>query len=62
MSVQRELPYKISTTVAYVGNLGRHLSSFIDGNYAPILNSQLFRRALVGALATSSASQEQRRQ
>ena len=62
MSVQRELPYKISTTVAYVGNLGRHLSSFIDGNYAPYSTVNSSGGALVGALATSSASQEQRRQ
>ena len=62
MSVQRQLPYKISTTVAYVGNLGRHLSSFIDANYAPYSKVNSSGGALVGALSTSSASQEQRRQ
>jgi hypothetical protein len=62
MSVQRELPYKISTTVAYVGNLGRHLSTFIDGNYAPYATVNSSGGALVGAVATTSASQEQRRQ
>ena len=51
MSVQRELPGKISTTVAYVGNLGRHLSTFIDGNYAPYSTVNSSGGALVGALA-----------
>jgi hypothetical protein len=62
MSVQRELPYKINTTVAYVGNLGRHLSTFIDANYAPYSTVNSSGGPLVGALATTSASQEQRRQ
>jgi len=35
LSVQRQLPYKINATAAYVGTLGRHLSTFIDANYAP---------------------------
>ena len=35
LSVQRQLPYKISATAAYVGTLGRHLNSFLDANYAP---------------------------
>jgi hypothetical protein len=35
LSVQRQLPFKISVTTAYVGTLGRHLSSFLDANYAP---------------------------
>ena len=34
-SVQRQLPYKISLTAAYVGTLGRHLQTFVDANYAP---------------------------
>ena len=62
MSVQRELPDKITATIAYVGNLGRHLSSFIDGNYAPYSTVNSSGGPLVGALSTSSASQEQRRQ
>jgi hypothetical protein len=61
-SVQRELPYKISVTAAYVGDLGRHLSTFIDGNYAPYSTVNSSGGPLVGALSTSSASQEQRRQ
>jgi hypothetical protein len=35
VSVQRQLPARISATVAYVGTLGRHLSTFVDANYAP---------------------------
>jgi hypothetical protein len=61
-SVQRQLPYKINTTAAYVGTLGRHLSSFIDANYAPYATVNSSGGALVGALATSAASYEQRRQ
>jgi hypothetical protein len=62
LSVQRQLPYKISATAAYVGTLGRHLNTFIDANYAPYSTVNSSGGALVGALATSAASQEQRRQ
>jgi hypothetical protein len=62
LSVQRELPYKISVTAAYVGTLGRHLSTFIDANYAPYSTVNSSGGALVGALSTSAASTEQRRQ
>jgi hypothetical protein len=62
ISVQRQLPYKVTLTAAYVGTLGRHLSSFLDANYAPYATVNSSGGALVGALATSSASTEQRRQ
>jgi hypothetical protein len=62
LSVQRQLPYKISTTAAYVGTMGRHLSTFVDANYAPYSTVNSSGGALVGALATSAASTEQRRQ
>jgi hypothetical protein len=62
MSVQRELPYKISATVAYVGTLGRHLGTFVDANYAPYSTVNSSGGALVGALSNSAASYEQRRQ
>jgi outer membrane receptor protein involved in Fe transport len=62
LSVQRELPYKISATAAYVGTLGRHLSSFIDANYAPYSTVNSSGGPLVGALSTAAASTEQRRQ
>jgi hypothetical protein len=61
-SVQRQLPYKISVTTAYVGTLGRHLSTFVDANYAPYSTVNSSGGALVGALSASSASTEQRRQ
>jgi hypothetical protein len=62
LSVQRQLPYKINATAAYVGTLGRHLSTFIDANYAPYSTVNSSGGALVGTLATSAASQQQRRQ
>jgi hypothetical protein len=62
LSVQRQLPYKVSLTAAYVGTLGRHLSSFLDANYAPYSTVNSSGGALVGALSTAAASTEQRRQ
>jgi len=61
-SVQRQLPYKVSLTAAYVSTLGRHLSTFVDANYAPYATVNSSGGPLVGALATSAASTEQRRQ
>jgi len=55
LSIQRQLPGKISATAAYVGTLGRHLSTFVDANYAPY--STVF-----GAPSTSAASLDARRQ
>jgi hypothetical protein len=54
-SVQRQLPGKITATVAYVGTLGRHLSTFVDANYAPY--STVF-----GTPTTAAASLDERRQ
>lgn len=34
-AVQRQLPFNVSTTVAYVGTLTRHMPFFEDYNYAP---------------------------
>ena len=62
LSVQRQLPYKISLTAAYVGTLGRHLQTFLDANYAPYSLVNSSGGTLVGSLSTSAASQEQRRQ
>jgi hypothetical protein len=61
-SVQQQLPARISMTAAYVGNLGRHLSSFVDANYAPYSTVNSSGGTLVGGLSTAAASQEQRRQ
>ncbi len=60
--MQRQLPYRISLTAAYVGTLGRHLSTFVDANYAPYSTVNSSGGPLVGALTTSAASTEQRRQ
>jgi hypothetical protein len=49
-------------TAAYVGTLGRHLSSFLDANYAPYSTVANGGGTLVGGLSTAAASQEQRRQ
>jgi len=62
LSMQRQLPYKVSLTAAYVGTLGRHLSSFVDANYAPYATVNSSGGPLVGSLSTSAASTEQRRQ
>ena len=62
LSVQRQMPAGITATAAYVGTLGRHLSTFVDANYAPYATVNSSGGALVGALAASAASQEQRRQ
>ncbi len=55
LSVQRQLPYKVSLTTAYVGTLGRHLQTFVDANYAPY--STVF-----GPPSTAAASTDLRRQ
>jgi hypothetical protein len=55
VSVQRQLPYKVSVSAAYVGTLGRHLSTFVDTNYAPY--STVF-----GTPSTAAASLDARRQ
>jgi hypothetical protein len=62
LSVQRQLPARLSVTAAYVGTLGRNLSSFLDANYAPYSTVANGGGTLVGGLSTSAASQEQRRQ
>lgn len=55
VSVQRQLPYKVSLTTAYVGTFGRHLQTFVDANYAPY--STIF-----GTPSTASSSLDRRRQ
>jgi hypothetical protein len=54
-SLQRQLPYRVSATAAYVGTLGRHLQTFVDANYAPY--STVF-----GTPSTAAASLDARRQ
>ena len=55
LSVQRQLPYKISLTTAYVLTLGRHLQTFVNTNYAPY--STVF-----GTPSTAAASTDARQQ
>ncbi len=55
VSVQRQLPYKVSVTVAYVGTLGRHLQTFVDANYAPYSTA-------FGTPSTAASSTDIRRQ
>jgi hypothetical protein len=54
-SVQRQLPYNVTASAAYVGTLGRHLQTFVDANYSPY--STVF-----GAPSTAAASTDARRQ
>jgi hypothetical protein len=56
LSVQRQLPARISATAAYVGTLGRNLNTFIDANYAP------YSTLGTGALSTSGTNLDTRRQ
>jgi hypothetical protein len=35
LAVQRQLPWQVSLTTAYVGTVSRNLPTMIDGNYAP---------------------------
>ena len=55
VSVQRQLPYNVSLTTAYVGTFGRHLQTFVDANYAPYTTK-------FGTPSTSAASTDIRRQ
>ena len=56
LSVQRQLPGRLSATAAYVGTLGRNLNTFIDANYAP------YSTLGTGALSTSGTNLDTRRQ
>ena len=51
LSVQRQLPYNITASAAYVGTLGRHLQTFVDANYAPYATVNAF-----GATITPTTS------
>ncbi len=55
LSVQRQLPGRVTMTAAYVGALSHQLPNFIDANYAPY--STVF-----GAPSTSATSVAARRQ
>ena len=55
MSVQRQLPGRVSVTAAYVGTLSHDVPTMIDGNYAPYSTA-------FGAPSTSATSVADRRQ
>jgi hypothetical protein len=55
LSVQRQLPARVTVTAAYVGALSHALPNFIDANYAPYSTA-------FGAPSTSATSVADRRQ
>ncbi|MGB0080586.1 MAG: carboxypeptidase regulatory-like domain-containing protein, partial [Terracidiphilus sp.] len=55
LSVQRQLPGRVTLTAAYVGALSHQLSTFLDANYAPYSTA-------FGAPSTSATSVADRRQ
>jgi len=55
LSVQRQLPSRVTLTAAYVGTLSFHLPNFIDANYAPYSTA-------FGTPSTSATSVADRRQ
>jgi hypothetical protein len=55
LSVQRQLPARVTLTAAYVGALSHQLPNFIDANYAPYSTA-------FGAPSTSATSVADRRQ
>jgi hypothetical protein len=59
-SVQRQLPYNVTVSAAYVGTLGRHLQTFLDANYAPY--STVSYNGTTITPGTSGASTDLRRQ
>jgi hypothetical protein len=60
VSIQRQLPFNLSTTIAYVGTLGRHLQTFVDANYAPYATVNYLGAPITPS--TSGASTDVRRQ
>ena len=59
-SVQRQLPYNVTVSAAYVGTLGRHLQTFVDSNYAPYSTVNYLGATITPS--TSGASTDVRRQ
>jgi hypothetical protein len=55
LSVQRQLPARVSLTAAYVGTMSHNVPTMIDANYAPYSTA-------FGAPSTASASVDVRRQ
>jgi Carboxypeptidase regulatory-like domain len=59
-SVQRQLPYNLTVSAAYVGTLGRHLQTFVDANYAPYATVDYLKNPLTPS--TSGLNTDLRRQ
>src|ERR1035437_1325889 len=59
-SLQRQLPYNVTASAAYVGTLGRHLQTFLDANYAPYATVNYLGATITPS--TSGASTDVRRQ
>ena len=63
LSVQRQLPYKISLTIAYAGTQGRHLTTFVDANYVPYSTLNYLGATVTPTTASSGAGgTDERRQ
>jgi Carboxypeptidase regulatory-like domain len=54
LSVQRQLPYNVTMSAAYVGTLGRHLQTFVDANYAPYATVDYLKNPLTPSTAGSN--------
>jgi len=55
VSVQQQLPYKITVMAAYVGTLGRHLQTFVDANYAPYATKDYQGNTITPTTASTGA-------
>ena len=63
LSVQRQLPSRVTLTAAYVGALSHSLPNFIDANYAPYAPlGTNYNGNVLGAPSTSATSVADRRQ
>jgi hypothetical protein len=54
LAVQRQLPWQVALTTAYVGTISRDVPTMIDGNYAPYVPG-------IAGESTSAASENSRR-
>ena len=59
LSVQRQLPGRVTMTAAYVSALSHHLSTFLDANYAPYSTSINGTTVVPGTSANSIAARRQ---
>ncbi len=59
LSVQRQLPGRLTVTSAYVAALSHHLPNFVDANYAPYSTSVNGTTVVPGTSANSIAARRQ---